>query len=235
MGDVLQHHRLARLGRRDDQPALAPADGGDDVDDAPGQVLLGADVALEGHGDVGVERGEVLEEDLVLGVLGRLGVDLVDLDQREVALAVLGRSDLPLDRVAGVQVEAPDLRRAHVDVVGPGQVAGVRGAQEPEPVRQHLQRALPEDAFPLLGLVLQQGEDEVLLAQPVGILDLVGVGHVDELGDVEILEIGKVHSRRTCGGTKGLREEGKPDRRQPFCFGSGPVAGRPGTCARALD
>ena len=83
--------------------------GGDDVDDAAGQILLGPDVALEDEGEVGVERGEVLEQDLVLGVFRRLRIDLVHLHQREVALAVLGRSDLALDRIPGVQIEAPDL------------------------------------------------------------------------------------------------------------------------------
>ena len=44
VGDVLQHHGLAGLGRRDDQAALALADGRDQVDDAAGDVL-GAAVA----------------------------------------------------------------------------------------------------------------------------------------------------------------------------------------------
>jgi len=65
---------------------------------------------------VGVQRREVLEQDLVLGGLRRVGIDLVDLDEREVALAVLGRADLTLDRIARVQVEAPDLRGADVDM-----------------------------------------------------------------------------------------------------------------------
>ena len=45
--DVLHHHRLAGLGRRHDQAALALADRRDDVDDAAGQVFFGLDVALE--------------------------------------------------------------------------------------------------------------------------------------------------------------------------------------------
>jgi hypothetical protein len=58
-----------------------------------------------------VQRRQVLEQDLVLRRFGRFAVDAVDLDQREVALAVLGRPDFAFDRVAGVQVEAPDLAR----------------------------------------------------------------------------------------------------------------------------
>ena len=95
---------------------------------AAGDVLLGLDVALEDQRLVGEQRRQVLEEDLALGVLGRLAVDLVDLDQREVALAVLGRADLAFDRVAGVQVEAADLRRRDVDVVGAGEIATCRAS-----------------------------------------------------------------------------------------------------------
>ena len=107
---------------------------------------------------------------LFLAFSGGSRVDLVDLDQREVALAVLGRSDLALDGVAGVQVEAADLRRTDVDVVRTGQVGRVRRAQEAESVGQDLQGSFAEDAFAFLGLVLQQREDKVLLAQAVGIL-----------------------------------------------------------------
>src|SRR5207244_2788348 len=85
---------------------------------------------------------------LALGVLRRLAVDLVDLDQREVALAVLGRTNFALDRVAGVQVEAADLRRRDVDVVGSGEIPGVRRAQEAEGFGQYLQRAVAVDGDP---------------------------------------------------------------------------------------
>src|SRR5206468_10118731 len=109
--DVLQHYRLAGLRRADDQPALALADRGDDVDDAPGDVLLGLDLPLELEHLVGMKRREVLEQDLVLRRLGSLAVDLVDLDQGEVALAILRRTDLAFDRIAGIEFEAADLGR----------------------------------------------------------------------------------------------------------------------------
>jgi hypothetical protein len=125
MRDVLQHHGLAALRTRDEQSALALADGRDDVDDAAGEILLRLDLALEDELFRREERRQVLEQDLVLGVLGRLVVDPIDLHQREVAFAVLRGPDLALDRVAGVQIEAADLGRTDVDVVGAGEVRGV--------------------------------------------------------------------------------------------------------------
>jgi hypothetical protein len=71
-------------------------------------------------GSSGIERRQVLEEDLALRVLRRLAVDLVDLDQREVALAILGRADLASRWCPRCAVEAADLRRRDVDVVGAG-------------------------------------------------------------------------------------------------------------------
>ena len=107
-----------------------------------------------------------------------------------------------------MQIEAPDLGGADVDVVGPGQVGGVRRAQEAEAVWQHLQRSLAVDAFALFRLVLQQREDQVLLAHAVGVFDLVGVGHLHELGDVEVFQVGEMH-RRGVGKRKRTTEKGK--------------------------
>ena len=59
-GDVLHQDRLAGARRGDDQPALAEADRGEDVDDARGQ--LGR-VVLELDHRLGVERGRVVERD----------------------------------------------------------------------------------------------------------------------------------------------------------------------------
>ena len=132
-----------------------------------------------------MQRGQVLEEDLALGSLGGLAVDLVDLDQGEIAFAILRGADLAVDGVAGMQVEAADLRGRDVDVVRAGEVRGVGGAEEPESVREHFQRAVAEDRLPLFRAVLEHREDQVLLAQPVCPLDFVGDGHVDELGDVQ--------------------------------------------------
>jgi hypothetical protein len=95
VGDVLHHHRLAALRAGDQQAALALADRGDHVDDAAGDVLFALDVALEQHVLGGVQRRQVLEQDLVLGGLRRLAIDLVDLDQGEVALAFLGERISP--------------------------------------------------------------------------------------------------------------------------------------------
>ena len=198
MRNVLQHHRLAGFRRGNQQSALTFADGRDDVDDAAGDVFLGLDVAFQDQRLVGKKRREIFEKDLAFRVFRRFPVDLVDLDQGEVTLAVLGRPDLAFDRVAGVKVEAADLRWRDVDVVGPRQVAGVGRAEKPESVRQHLQRSIAEDAFAFFRLVLEQRENEVVLAQAVRAVDLVGVGDFDEFGDGFGLEVGQVH--RWTGG-----------------------------------
>ncbi len=135
-----------------------------------------------------VERRQVVEEDLVAGDFGVLEVDRLDLDQGEVALALLGRADLAGDRVAGAQVEAADLRGRDVDVVRAGQVVVVRRAQEAEAVGQALEHALGEDQAALLGLRLQDLEDQLLLAQRRGALDAQVLRHLHELVDRHLLE-----------------------------------------------
>src|ERR1700687_4381505 len=77
VGDVLQQHGFAGAGRSDDQSALALADGNQHVHDT------GAHVVAHGFQFeplLGIERGEVVEQDLVAGLVGRLEVDGLDLD-----------------------------------------------------------------------------------------------------------------------------------------------------------
>ena len=182
VGNRLQHHGLAGLGRRHDQAALAFADRRHHVDDARGDVLGGAIAALEREALVGEQWREVLEQNLVAGRFQRLEVQLVDLEQREVALAVLGRANLAGDGVAGAQAEAADLTRRDVDVIQAGQVGiGVR-AQEAVAVRQHFHHAFAEDVLALAGVGLEQGEDDFFLALAGGTLQTRFLGHGHQFG-----------------------------------------------------
>src|SRR5690606_20176102 len=151
LGDGLEDERLARLGGRDDEAALALADGGDEVDDARGE-LLGA--RLETQALVGVDRGELAEVDAVGRLLDALAVDRVDLDDRVVLLApaavlALARlADGSDDGVALAQVVLLDLAERDVDVRGAGQVAG--GAHEGVVV-EHVEDARDGDQHVVVG------------------------------------------------------------------------------------
>ena len=183
---ALQQHGLAGAGRRDDQAALALAERRHQVHDARRQVLgLGLELdALER-----IERRQVLEEQLLARLVGGLEVDGLDLDQREVALPFLGRPDLARHRVAGLQVELANLRRGHVDVVRAGQVVVVGGAQEAEAVGQHFEHAFREDEAALLGLGLEDLEDQLLLAHPGRAGDLQVLGDLGEMLDAHLLQL----------------------------------------------
>jgi len=173
VGDIFKKDGLAGPRRGDDQGALPLADGDEDVHDPRGKVFR---VAFELELLVGVQRGEVVKEDLVPGLLGPLEVDRVDLQEGEVLLPFLGRPDLAGHGVARTQVEAADLRGGDIDVVGPRQVVVIHGAQEAEPVGQGLQDTFSVDGPVFLGLGLQDSEDEVLAAHAAC------AGHVEFLG-----------------------------------------------------
>ena len=129
VGDRLQHHRLACLGRRDDERALALADRHDQVDDARGEdVRLG----LEAQPLLRVERGELGELDAVARLVWVLAVHRVQAHERVVllaALAVAGLADRAGDRVAAPQVELANVGVGDVHVVRAGVVT--LGADEP--------------------------------------------------------------------------------------------------------
>ncbi len=189
VGDRLQQHGLAGAGRGHDQAALTLAERRHQVHDPRRQVL---GVGFEFDFFLGVEGGEVLEEDALFAAGGRFEVDRFDLDEREVTLALLRRPDLAGHRVAGMQVELAYLRRRDVDVVGPGQVVVVGGAQEAEAVRQHLQHAFREDETALLGPGAQDLEDELLFAHPGGAGDVELPRHFGEGGHAHLLQGGEV-------------------------------------------
>ena len=71
---------------------------------------------------------------------------------------------------------------------GPGQVVVVGGAQEAEAVGQDLEHALAVDEAVLLGLRLQDGEDQLLLAHVRGALDAEALGDLRQLADLLLLQ-----------------------------------------------
>ncbi len=170
--------------------------------------------------------------------------------EREVPLAFLRRTNLAGDGVARLQVEAPDLRRRHVDVVRAGQVVVVGRAQEAEAVGQHFEHAFREDEAALLGLRLENLEDQILLAHAGGADDAPLLGDLRQLLDAQILEVGDLQRLRRGGcGLRARRISPGRGRRSSGVLGCGrrrfdlwfrggvaAVAG-PGSCpiARCLD
>ena len=97
MGDLLQDGRLARFGRRDDQPALAFADGRDEVHD-PGRHVARVARDLEAQLVVGEKGVRLSNFGPVAGVVRRQAGDGVDLYQRRVLFVVGGRPEGPSTR-----------------------------------------------------------------------------------------------------------------------------------------
>jgi hypothetical protein len=151
VGELLEDRRLARLRRRDDEPALALADRAQQVHDARRRIVIGS---LEAQTLFGEERRQLLEEGPTTRRFGVDAVDGVDLEQCAVLLVVFGLPYLAFDLVAAPQAEAPDLRERDVDVAIALRVAA--RAQEPEPVGEHVEDAVARDRRalrPLLALL----------------------------------------------------------------------------------
>src|SRR6202021_3682738 len=129
--DVLQQHGLAGLRRRDDETALALADGSDQID-RTGRQVLGRSVApLELQALGGMQRRQVLEQHLAARTLRRIKINFADLEQREITLAVLRRTYQSGYGIAGTQIEAANLAGRHINVVGAREVARIGRTWEP--------------------------------------------------------------------------------------------------------
>ena len=92
IGQRLQQHRLSRPWRRHDQAALPFSNRGEYVHHPRRGVVLGR---LEPDPLEWIERGQVVVENPVAGLLRRLEVDSVDSDQRQIPLTFVGHADLP--------------------------------------------------------------------------------------------------------------------------------------------
>ena len=131
LGDRLEDHRLSGLGGRDDECALALAEGGEDVDDAVGVVGLPLphEAELEQELLVGMDRAQPVEVGASAHFGGRPAVHGGHpLEARAPALAAGAR--LALDLVAGAELVLADEALAHVDVAAGGDVARLATPEE---------------------------------------------------------------------------------------------------------
>ncbi|MCY1173434.1 hypothetical protein D9M73_135930 [compost metagenome] len=192
-GNVLQHDRLTGFRRCNDQTALAFTDRGAQVDDTTGQVFGGTVTGFHLHAHGREQRGQVLEENLVLRVFRTVEVDRVDLEQREITLAFLWRADLANDGVTGAQVETTDLARRDVDIVWTCEIGSVSGAQEAEAVLENLQHAITGDFLTAFRVLLEQGENHVLLARTGHIFYAHLFGQFEQFGNRLLLEFSQIH------------------------------------------
>ena len=191
VGDALEQHRLAGLGRADDERALALADGVDEVDQALAEVL---GVRLEVDELDGVDGRQGIEVRPALGGLGIDAVDRLDAQQAPVLLAFLGRAADARHAVAGAQAEAAHLAGADVDVVRAGHEAAT--AHEAEAILDDVQDAGGELLAAALDLALEDPLDEGVLAHVVGARDLQVAADLDQLADVLALQLIDVHGHQ---------------------------------------
>ena len=233
--DLLDDHRLAGLGRGDDEAALALAHGGDQVDDA-GRVRLRGGLHAQLLG--GVQRRELAELAPGLGLLRRHAVDGVDAHERVVllalALALAGQPHGARDGVPGAKPPSADVAQGDVDVVGPGQVAGcahegvvLLDVEDARDGRQLVVAALAPD--PLAAVLAVAALAPFAVGDPIGALELAPAGLFAALA----LGLGRVVALGQFDVEDGLHRAG-PGVSPGLLGGGGQVDGDPGGLDGAL-
>ena len=187
VGDLLEEHRLAGLGRGDDQGALALAERVDQVDQALAEVL---GVGLEVDQLDRVDRGQVVEERAAARRVGVDAVDAVDAEQAPVLLAVTRGADDAGDAIADAQAGAAHLAGRDVDVVRAGQQAVA--AHEAVALVDDVEDAGRVDLAGVLGLTLEDLVDEIVLADAGRGIELELAPDLAELGDAHLAEVGDI-------------------------------------------
>ena len=167
--DVLEEVRLAGSGWGDDERALSFSDRREHVKYACG-VIFG--IVFETEAFLRIERGEVIEKDLVAGFFGIFEVDFVDLKEGEEFFVFVRGTDASIDGVARTEVESFYLSRGDVDVIWAWEVVIIDGAQESVAVRQNLENAFAPDVAADSRLCLQEFVDKFLSAEIGGIFNV---------------------------------------------------------------
>src|SRR6476646_63808 len=193
---VLQQHGLAGARRRNDQSTLTFSERCQQVHDAGAYVLF---YGFEPEPLLRIQRRQVVEENLVAGLVGRLEVHRFDLDQREILFALMRRTYLAADGVTGFQIEFADLRRGNVNIVGARQIVVVGRAEEAITVRKDFKDTFGEDVAFLFALRLQDLENQILFAHAAGAGEVERAGNFSQLGYVLFFEFCNGHWF-TCEG-----------------------------------
>ena len=120
VGDILQQHRLTRLGLRYDEAALSLTDGGEEVDDTHSRLVLdcGAIACSEVELLLWEDGRQVVKGYAVTHLGGCTAVDTGDLVEGEVLVPLLRRTDEALDEVTWTEAPLLDLGGREVDIVG---------------------------------------------------------------------------------------------------------------------
>jgi hypothetical protein len=193
--DLLEEHRLACLGRADDERALALADRVDQVDQPLAQVL---GVGLQVDQDVRVDRREIREDRPTARRLRVDAVDRIDPEHAPVLLGVARSADGTRHAVADPEAEAAHLAGADVDVVRARQQAVT--AHEPEALVDDVEDAACVVVAGAFRLAAQDLVDQVVLALGRGGFDVQLTRDLAELGDAHLPEVGHVQVVPFAGG-----------------------------------
>src|SRR5262249_319062 len=140
-----------------------------------------------------VQRREVVEKDLVAGFIRVLEVDRFDFDQGEVTFSIFRRTNLSRYGVARAQVELANLRRRDIDVIRAWQIVVVRGSEKSKTIRQSFENDFTENEAALLGLRLQDLENQFLLPHSGSSLNVEIFGNLRQRGNVHFLQLCNVH------------------------------------------
>ena len=87
-----------------------------------------------------------------------------------------------------MQVEAPDLAWADVDIVGAGGVTGVWAAQKAKTIGQNFQNPICKNLLSSAGTAFDDGKHQFLLAHSACVFNFQGFGLRQQLGYVEYLK-----------------------------------------------
>jgi len=128
----------------------------------------------------------------ILRLVGFFLIDRLDFEQSKEAFLFFGGPNLAGDEIAGLKIEAANLRGRYVDIFGTRQIVEALRAEKAKALRQHLEDTLGEQDASAFGIFLKDVENDLMFAHCAEILDVQIASHLIELGHGHRLELGNV-------------------------------------------
>ena len=174
----LQQHRLAGPRWSDDQAALSLAYRCQQVCDPTAGIFVNR---LHLDAFLRIERGQVIEENLVPCLFRRLEINRLDFHQGKIFFPFMRRTHVAADRIACLEIEFTDLRGRDVNVVRPREIVIVRRTKKAVPVGKDFKHPFGKDVTFFFALGLEDLEDKILFSEAAGARDFEGARDAAEL------------------------------------------------------
>ena len=165
MRNILQKNSLTRTRRCYNQPALALANWGHNINHPRRKVLARRIIDLHLQPFIRIEWGQIVKIDFMLGFFRVFKINCVGLDQGKISLTVFWAPNWAFNCIARTKRKFPNLIGADINIIWPSKVISICRPQEPKSIKQDFDHTFPDDLHITRRQIFQNRKHQFLFTQ----------------------------------------------------------------------